>query len=142
MATMEAVQRRRDNRAADKRAKEARKLARQGVTTRWSERREFYRLQVGSFIQLYFPDGAPHPIVFNPMYWICRRCGWDALDDLYCRDRSRNPITSPGDSETWEWWTALHFKQWNQLLDLAPEMDEADCLILLPDPNQTPENVA
>ena len=109
MATQEAVQRRRDNRAA---------------TTAFRERQQREREQREREIAVrvsrrFWGDGPVYAVVLNYTYWQARRCGWDALSrEIRGRD-AQGQVYPPSESPFWRWWSAMHPKVRNQLVKMS-----------------------
>ena len=113
MATQEAVDRRRLNRASRREEKDRRRIER--------ERRE---AEVAVRVaRRFFGDQPFYLIVIRYAYWQARRCGWDACSaevrGRYRGADGQSHLYHPSESAFWLWWTKLHWKQRNQFVEIS-----------------------
>ena len=109
MASIEAVQRRRDNRKSKGEARRRRQ-----------EERERHQAAVASrMVVRFFGAMPPHPtLTLSYTYWQARRCGWDALSRVWSRDLWGRPC-EPEDGVVWRFWRSLHHNTRADLVRLS-----------------------
>lgn len=108
MASIEAVHRRRQSRAAQSE-----------IDRRRREEREKRQAKVAQkMVTRFYGSMPPHLMMLGYMYWQARRCGWDALHPQWARDADGQPC-DPAEGVAWQFWKALHYRQREHLVILS-----------------------
>lgn len=127
VATLEAVQRRRDSR-------ESRTLTRREKEARREEReRKIAHRMVGRI----YGGQVIHLILLDYRFWLARRCGWNALSpdvrDTGKKGPDGRPVLShPYSSSFWRWWRDLHYTQRKAFADMSPHTLRRGASVSLP----------
>lgn len=109
MASLEAVQRRRD----------ARKARTQNRHARRQEREKHQSAVAKRMVVRFFGTMPPHPtMTLSYVYWQARRCGWDALHRVWARRIDGQPC-EPEDGVAWLFWKTLHYRTRDELVRLS-----------------------
>lgn len=109
MASAEAVERRRANRASQT----ASRLRRE------KDREQREREVAVRVARRFWGEGPVYVIVLKYHYWQARRCGWDALSAEVRGRGLDGKLREPSESPFWDWWIHLHPAQRNHMVKIS-----------------------